>query len=692
VSSSQDFGSDDASQTVAPGQICRASTPACAGGTDAGGMPGSGQGSRLYKQHKVWTVEDESDLRQFLKVVRPDWSCARRKGHSNIQRVVEKLKAVGVYDTWELMHRVNANTINEDLSAAGCSRFSRDTLESIRKQSSFVRALEHLKEPYYRQIGLFAPVPQLLTGTNLRVRAAQSGYAASGAAVVAPVWPATPERSAMLERSASESSSLPAGGGGGAGRGGGSRGAVRVHLGDELESVDGERLHTVAGATCGGPDSLFLGCLESGISQELSGFPCHGNRRSLDGSLSRHLYLRGARRPRHSKPRDIRTQSSVMSTSSSLPELSKELFSHDAFDLNSARATSPSERSNRSNSPPRSRANTAGSVGTDCRGAVSNSRVCSPARNRRGSGDSSFGSSHGREPRVSPSQVKAQSTADAELQLEAQAEKWEKSGVKMLNERRDARWTSLCSDSLLLHGDAMLLEQVALDDRTKLYRLMQGQGPASGMRRHIANNIKCRLREESERDTQMALDTQQRCMNIRKNLTSMLNARRELNAIRTKAQVVIEGEEEPKKNEVGLSLELFHRSKSLTQRALDVDTISSGMPKAMKGGKAAEDPAKAGQYHEQQVVSSNETSKRLHQPPQQAGGMSEATKRMMKTSFENSKVLAAAAVVTPVIKVTEPPDEGGLLACRPFELLQATSTLQAWPGHGVPSNRPSPRA
>lgn len=113
------------------------------------------------------TIEDENDLRQFLKVVRPDWSCQKGHGHKDIQRVMDKLKDIGVRDTWDLIRRVNENTINEDLSNAGHSRFSRDTVDRIRKQSSFIRSLEHTKESHYRQVGLFAPVPQMLASSNL---------------------------------------------------------------------------------------------------------------------------------------------------------------------------------------------------------------------------------------------------------------------------------------------------------------------------------------------------------------------------------------------------------------------------------------------------------------------------------------------------------------------------------------------
>merc|ERR1719265_1899141 len=117
--------------------------------------------------------EAEQDLREFLKVVRPDWSAYRSEGYRDIDRVLAKLKAVGVVDIWELMQRVENNTINEDLFAAGRSCFSEDTLEQFRQQRSFLCALEHLREPYYRQVGRFAPVPQLLAKTSKTNRSNQ---------------------------------------------------------------------------------------------------------------------------------------------------------------------------------------------------------------------------------------------------------------------------------------------------------------------------------------------------------------------------------------------------------------------------------------------------------------------------------------------------------------------------------------
>lgn len=129
--------------------------------------PTDGNSKEVSKERPP-TVEEENDMKQLLKVVRPDWSCPKRGGHRNIDRVVEKLKDIGVFDVTELMRRVNTNRLNEDLQSHGYSRFSRDTMEKLYAKNSFMRALDHLYEPHFRQSGEFAHVPQLLSACSLR--------------------------------------------------------------------------------------------------------------------------------------------------------------------------------------------------------------------------------------------------------------------------------------------------------------------------------------------------------------------------------------------------------------------------------------------------------------------------------------------------------------------------------------------
>eukprot|EP00425_Heterocapsa_triquetra_P015666 CAMPEP_0195129474 /NCGR_PEP_ID=MMETSP0448-20130528/141243_1 /TAXON_ID=66468 /ORGANISM="Heterocapsa triquestra, Strain CCMP 448" /LENGTH=136 /DNA_ID=CAMNT_0040167317 /DNA_START=14 /DNA_END=420 /DNA_ORIENTATION=+ len=121
-----------------------------------------------HPEQTTGPIEAEADLREFLRVVRPDWSLITRGGANPIDRVMAKLKDIGVCNVWELMRKVRANTINMELSAAGHTRFGDDTIELMKSKGAFIRALASLREPYHRQVGVFAPVPQLLAKTNRR--------------------------------------------------------------------------------------------------------------------------------------------------------------------------------------------------------------------------------------------------------------------------------------------------------------------------------------------------------------------------------------------------------------------------------------------------------------------------------------------------------------------------------------------
>ncbi|CAE7503607.1 unnamed protein product [Symbiodinium natans] len=108
----------------------------------------------------------ENELRHFLKLARPEWSKPRRRGRSDIVRVLAKLKAVGVNDIDTLIRKVEKNTINEELYNKGLMPLSRAALDSIRKQKTFMQALESVDVPNIRQVGVFDPVAQMLRGSR----------------------------------------------------------------------------------------------------------------------------------------------------------------------------------------------------------------------------------------------------------------------------------------------------------------------------------------------------------------------------------------------------------------------------------------------------------------------------------------------------------------------------------------------
>lgn len=112
---------------------------------------------------KAWTLEGESELRHFLKVARPKWSRPRQSGPRDIDRVIAKFREIGVTDIETLLHRIHHQSINKDLEAKGFQPLRPEAIESIRKQGSFQKTLEHVDAPSIRQTGLHAPVPQLLS-------------------------------------------------------------------------------------------------------------------------------------------------------------------------------------------------------------------------------------------------------------------------------------------------------------------------------------------------------------------------------------------------------------------------------------------------------------------------------------------------------------------------------------------------
>lgn len=114
-------------------------------------------------------IQAQKDLKQFLKVVRPEWSVAQSGGGSNLQRVVSKLNAIGISDTQTFVDRVFAGKINDDLCAIDKKGFSRETLQTVRQHVPLLKALEHAdKGPFLRQTGVLDPARSLLSKNRLQ--------------------------------------------------------------------------------------------------------------------------------------------------------------------------------------------------------------------------------------------------------------------------------------------------------------------------------------------------------------------------------------------------------------------------------------------------------------------------------------------------------------------------------------------
>jgi len=172
-------------------------------------------------------------------------------------------------------------------------------------------------------------------------------------------------------------------------------------------------------------------------------------------------------------------------------------------------------------------------------------------------------------------------------------ERLQRAGAEMMAELPRARWASSRFKTPLQQGEEMLREQSALDDRDALVRTVLKRGEPLAFRSHIANNIRSRLEEERQRDGAVdaqhlcgvsLLLTQQQGMNIRKNLASMVNARRELAGLRSRVQFLSEFEEaEPPPPPVNQPDPILEHTKSL--RSLHRQTPSGDSPIAEQSGK-----------------------------------------------------------------------------------------------------------
>lgn len=109
------------------------------------------------------SLEKEKELRHFLRLARPEWSCPRSNGQNNISRVIEKLRAIDVCDIESLVVRLEKNTLNDDLVAHGLVRFSKDAIDDLRRQTPFMRTLEVMEPPIIRQVGDYGSLRQMLS-------------------------------------------------------------------------------------------------------------------------------------------------------------------------------------------------------------------------------------------------------------------------------------------------------------------------------------------------------------------------------------------------------------------------------------------------------------------------------------------------------------------------------------------------
>jgi len=462
-------------------------------------------------------------------MVRPDWSATRNKSGNDVKRVIQKLKDIGVHDTWELVRRVQTHSINEAFTDAGHNRFSKETLESIKRQSAFVRALDHLKEPYYRQVGLFAPVSQLFTGTNLRVKAEKLSRAAG------------PDMTEHIGVRPATSGAWNAEGSGNVG-------------GQMSEDFDQTlRPNTVECAMrprTSSENSCCSGFAEMSATACLGGL--HGSASSPELSSSaknaRHeLFLRHPSAPGKSRHNKVRSRGSNPLNLNALlgsNESSRPGTPTNGDDMFSS-PLSRSQTLSRGSSPPRSPLD------------ASMWKENSPRVLGLGA----------RSPAASWSWAVDDFDSDEALPA-GWCETWTMAGDQMKQEPWLAKWGS--GRSPLYKSHAMLREQSALDERKALARAISLEGSVSPLHRkgispiraHVTRQIRSRMQEEYELDKAGAHTDHQRCINIRKQLGNMQTARRDFCELKRKAQEAIEPPMARTRSEPApfLTAESFHRA------------------------------------------------------------------------------------------------------------------------------------
>jgi len=492
----------------------------------------------------VNSIEQENDLRHFLKLVRPDWSKPRRHGHSDIQRVIKKLKTIGVLDINDLMKRVLANKINEDLTSAGYSRFSRETIDGIKKQTSFLRALEHLTEASVRQHGRFAPVPQMLSKKNIL-----GSHPSRSTGSLPP-----PSLSQTRPESQMESD--------------------RRRKGREaFQSVDSS-----VNTPTHDRDDWFWDDQRS-ISSAMFGFFADDDLGPVAERGKDHADSFGKpRRLRHTVDNYAPTTCSPMRSCASTPAMSTQVSTQLPSLMGSQMAWTP-----------RAWSASAGSYGATVRLAASRPRgglqpeelaanIQALQKDAKGGSETydrvaaqgdeelenmdqeeSFTAQGGSSIQVvriaafyaklglTPKRVltllmddqKAVGLVRHELDLLV-GQRMQEQGAQMRQMLRSPPWKSIKTKTDE-HGDAMLKEQVAMQAKVQLQKVMDREGSMppwdrhnTTMRRHVTKNIRCRLTEELQRDIAARGQVQQQCMNIKRNLTMMGNSKRELGALQKK--------------------------------------------------------------------------------------------------------------------------------------------------------------
>lgn len=142
----------------------------------------------------------------------------------------------------------------------------------------------------------------------------------------------------------------------------------------------------------------------------------------------------------------------------------------------------------------------------------------------------------------------AETDIDRPLEYE-EVERIYTAGVDMAHTSSRAKWSCRTVKTLLVQGEEMLQEQRTIIEQTRLLKDIGKQGlftlaPRSPypdpFRTYVTSNISQRLQKEAKREMSVSLSMAQSFDNIRKNLTSLGHARKELAGLRAQVSSLVE--------------------------------------------------------------------------------------------------------------------------------------------------------
>lgn len=512
------------------------------------------------------TGESERKLRNFLHAVCPRWFVVTpRPGRRppefgetrhDIDKVMAKLKDIGVTSVQELMLRVENTSINRDLVAAGHSGFKQETLDEISRRRPFLHALEVMKVPYCRSIGSLAPVNSL---TDTKVRNHHGNDA-----VIIPISAqrrmGTKQQQQQRQQTGTHSLLAPP-------RLGGMQAARPMSSPQHDRKpphVNHTRATTMAAfvrpagrhacdgaATSGRPERPVLRFSSKrakpgrGASDETAeaatGDAFHAYPDVTSGSLA--------------------AGSSIASThESSLQSLGHDFSSGSPWPRAGVRqkATLGGLRP-RHGSKHRSKGSaSAPSLGTPAHldsqtlGSTAGRLPTPSASDTEEDGAfSGLDSSDGFENLASWQKRPHSQSKDSLLTprtlggttffdpcLDEQVENFHEAVASLPSDPPFPPWDSLTSETVMLHCDAFLREQEAFDEKRALMRRIAREGQTSATRAMIAKNLQSRLQQEEAREQRVRQDTHRCNVSIKNCLSAMQQSRRELNTARKRYESI----------------------------------------------------------------------------------------------------------------------------------------------------------